>query len=604
MLWIDVTDLVEFIAGGSTVSGVQRVEAQLAPLLLAQDSQAVILDRSRGVFIALTAQETTELVVDGVSGGIATASGRAQIAIERASHAEPASLSGEADAVLLVLGAAWINDQLMAAIRAAAALGVRVVDLFYDLTPVLDAGHSSELRPLFERYLAMLSDVGARVPAISQSSRTDLTQYLHEKGWRVPQGSSTGLPSGLIGPDRGRVDTSPADTSPAGASPPNEKFALMVGTIEARKNHQLAFDAWQELIRRHGSTAVPTLICVGKVGWNSEQFLDNMDATSGLEGKIQLRTDSVSDAELAQLYRDCEFTVYPSEYEGWGLPVTESLYFGAPAVVARNSSLTEAGGDLACYFTSGDVHDFINVIDSTMLNESRRLEIKQQIRQRINAEFGEPITWESVAAQLKQELEQAGAEPRPEPVVPELVAWQTLPFGSPHTEFTDRLVTGNQRPPQPWGIPLFLGQQLSFSFTHHQHEHLTLHMGTLNEPGRVTIEINGAELVFSRGEIVSVTLGMQQPNVPITVTVRALDVGPSDSGFIGLTSIMIEGETAMSSENAMNHAVEKLQAENQALRTDITQLTSELEQTRAELERKSQSLLSRASKRLSRPANG
>ena len=588
MLWIDVTDLVEFIASGSTVSGVQRVEAQLAPLLLGDNTQAVILDRGRGTFIALTEQETSDLIVNGVCGGVAIATEQARLCIERALTADPVLLSSETNSVLLVLGAAWINDQLMAAIRQVAAEGVAVVDLFYDLTPILDAGHSTELRSLFERYLVMLSDVAARVPAISQSSRNDLSHFLESKGLRVPEGTSTGLPSGLTGLQR---------TQPDDAHASSEKFALMVGTIEARKNHLLAFDVWQELIQRHGSAAIPTLICVGKIGWNSDEFLEKMQASSGLNGKIQLRTDSVSDAELVRLYRDCEFTVYSSEYEGWGLPVTESLYFGAPAVVARNSSLTEAGGELACYFTTGDASDFISVIETEMLNDVRRLELKERIR----AEVDVPVSWESIAQQLKQEVQQARVVLRPEQAVPELIAWHTYSLGAPHTDFTDRLVTGFQHPPQPWGLPLFLGQQLSINFSHDLRSHVMLHLGTLNEPGRVRVDVDGIEHTFSRGEIISVDIGEHQVNEAVTVTLTALDVGPSDAGFIGLTSIMIEGETAMSTEDVVRFAVEKLEAENQALRSDISQLTGELEQARAELERKSQGLLSRASQRLNRP---
>lgn len=587
MLWIDVTDLVEFIAGGSTVSGVQRVEAQVAPLLLGKSSQPVMLDRRRGVFITLTQKETTDLVVNGVSGGIATASGQAQIAIERASHAEPTSLSNEPNAVLLVLGAAWINDQLMAALREASSRGVRIVDLFYDLTPILDAGHSAELQPLFERYLAMLSDVASRVPAISQSSRNDLAAFLKERNWRVPEGVSTGLPSGLIN----SKDTDHPD------APPTEKYALMVGTIEARKNHQLAFDAWQELINRRGPEGVPTLICVGRVGWNSEKFLESIQVSSGLNGKIQLRTEGVSDSELAQLYQHCEFTVYPSDYEGWGLPVTESLFFGAPAVVARNSSLTEAGGDLACYFESGDKQDLVRVVEELMLIDERRTEIRERIAQ----DFQEPASWESVAAQLRQEVEIARRQGQPIGVVPSLNQWNSYSLAAPHTSFSDRLVLGCQRPPQPWGIPVFRDQSLTINFMHDGPDHLTMHISTLNEAGVVSADVNGQKMSFSRGEIISLDIGSCQPGVPISVTFRALDVGPSDSGFIGLTAIMVEGESAMGLHDIENLEIEKLRAENQALRTDIGQLSNELEQMRIEFERKSQGLLSRASRRLNRP---
>lgn len=591
MLWIDVTDVVEFLASGTTVSGVQRVSANLTPLLLTDNSRAVMLDRSRGGFVELTDHEITDLITHGVQGGVAVSAQQAHECLDRVRTAPLVDFTTHSQSVLLCLGAVWINDQLMAAIRQAVIDGVRFVDLFYDLTPVLDAGHSAQLRPLFERYVALLSDCASIVPAISQSSRHDLTRYTAKKGWRTPPGVATGLPSGL-------VREIPAEANSEVLAETNT-YALMVGTIEARKNHLLAFNVWQELIKAHGADAVPTLVCVGKVGWNSEPFLEKMRKTANLNGKIQLRTDSVTDSELAELYRNCEFSIYPSDYEGWGLPVTESLYFGAPVVAANNSSLPEAGGDLAVYFETGSITDFVTAIEVNMLNEQKRSAIKQRIAQH----NPHPITWQSVAQQIRDLVNQVRTEQPLEQVIPNLTEWETHSLGSPHTELTDRLIVGVQRAPQPWGIPLHINQSLCMSFMRPSSHDLTVHIGTLNEPGVVSLSANGHALTFSRGEYFSVNIGAGQANTPVAINLTATNVGPSDQGFIGLTSVLVEGESAMASENLDNLVSEKLKAENQALRTDIAQLTSELESARAELERKSQSLLSRASRRLSRPVN-
>lgn len=599
MLWIDVTDLVEFLAQGSTVSGVQRVEAQLTPLLLTDNSRAVILDRTRGVFVALTDTETDQLIRHGVASGVAAAREPAQACIDRVTTAEPAQLATNSPVTLLALGAIWINDQLMAAIRQAVSEGVRFVDLFYDLTPVLDAGHSPHLRPLFERYLALLSDCANRVPAISQSSRHDLTNYCQQRNWRVPPGVGTGLPSGLA--EVAATHQEPIPDNQANRQD-NEKYVLMVGTIEARKNHLFALKAWQRLIDQHGPDAIPTLVVVGKEGWNADEFLEQLHQTNNLNGKIQLRTDSVTDIELAQLYRDAHFTIYPSEYEGWGLPVTESIQAGTPVVAANNSSLPEAGGDLACYFETGNLDEFITVIENQMLNKENYAAWKAKVSKHRPL----PITWPNIADLIDQEVEQAQSElPNTnQQQVPQLTNWITYPLSAPHTEFTDRLILGNQRPPQPWGFPIFRDQSLNIRFTFPANNdaiNLTAHLGTLCEAGIVTLGINGTNFTFSRGEFVSIPLGETQPNKTITITLTATDVGPSDQGFTGLTSITVEGETAMASEQSENFAVTKLQAENNALRADIAQLTSELNDARTELERKSQSLPSRIKQRLGRP---
>ncbi len=560
MLWIDVTDLVEFTVSDSTVTGVQRVEEQLVPLLLGDNSRAVILDRTTGEFLEIDFPHS----MTGTT---------------------PVNFSEHPNSVLLCLGATWINDQLMATVRAAVGQGVHFVDYFYDLTPVLDAGHAEHLRPLFERYLALLSDCADRVPAISQSSRNDLTNYLQKNGMRIPPGVATTLPSGL-------------DRIKHGEHGEHGEYALMVGTIEARKNHLLAFNAWQELINTNGAENVPTLICVGKIGWNSEEFLEQLQATNNLDGKIELRSDGVTDAELSELYRNAAFTIYPSNYEGWGLPVSESLMFGTPVVAANNSSLPEAGGDLAYYFPTGDQTEFINVLQREMLDKRKLAQHKQRITQSTLT----PVTWSDIAALISAEVDTSCEQEPLQQILPSLEQWKTYSLGAPHTVFTDRLIIGNQRPPLPWGLPIHMGQQVTIKFTREIAGELTVHLGTLCEPGIVTLQVDNTEHTFSRGEFISINIGAGAVGESVRLSVRATDVGPSDQGFIGLTSITVEGESAMASEQFENFAVTKLEAENQALRADVVQLRSELDDARAELDRKSQSLLSRASRKLNRPS--
>jgi glycosyltransferase involved in cell wall biosynthesis len=120
--------------------------------------------------------------------------------------------------------------------------------------------------------------------------------------------------------------------------PPAGSYALFVSTIEARKNHLLLFRVWRRMLDDMPRDSVPTLVFAGRVGWLVDDLMKQLENTDYLDRKICLIED-VSDAELASLYRGCRFTLFPSLYEGWGLPVTESLAFGKPCLVARNSSL-------------------------------------------------------------------------------------------------------------------------------------------------------------------------------------------------------------------------------------------------------------------------
>ena len=263
--------------------------------------------------------------------------------------------------VVVFLGAVWINDALMLAARDVHAAGARCVYLLYDLTPVLETGHTAAVNKLFDRYLALVAQTASRVPAISRSSRTDFEDYCRDHGWAAPAGGVTGLPCGIT---PGQFDTTD--------SPWPRPYALLVGTVESRKNHLLALHAWARLIDEGGPDAVPDLVCVGRLGWHADAFLDEYVRTRGLDGKVSVLSSGISDAELARFYAHAEFTVYPSRYEGWGLPVSESLAFGKLPVVAYNSSLPEAGGDLAAYFASDDLDDFVAVLRARALDLDAR----------------------------------------------------------------------------------------------------------------------------------------------------------------------------------------------------------------------------------------
>src|SRR5690606_21078205 len=114
-------------------------------------------------------------------------------------------------------------------------------------------------------------------------------------------------------------------------------YVLFVSTVESRKNHLSAFKAWLDLIRRHGAGKVPKLVCVGNRGWLNDQVFAMLESNPELRQSIMM-VSGVSDPDLANLYKACAFTLYPSSYEGWGLPVTESLCYGKVPLLSDSSS--------------------------------------------------------------------------------------------------------------------------------------------------------------------------------------------------------------------------------------------------------------------------
>ncbi|WP_243361184.1 glycosyltransferase family 4 protein [Fundidesulfovibrio terrae] len=117
------------------------------------------------------------------------------------------------------------------------------------------------------------------------------------------------------------------------------QYWLCVGTIEPRKNQERLFEALSKLPGNR------QLVLAGGRGWLMEDVARRL-ADLGLTGRVKL-TGYVDDAELAWLYANCFGFVYPSLFEGFGLPVLEAMSLGAPVITSNVSSLPEVAGDAA-----------------------------------------------------------------------------------------------------------------------------------------------------------------------------------------------------------------------------------------------------------------
>lgn len=156
----------------------------------------------------------------------------------------------------------------------------------------------------------------------------------------------------VIHPSSRFVDAGVAGRAPAalrGVAP--GRYWLSVGTIEPRKNQVRLVQAYARYVARTPD-AMPLVLAGGK-GWLMGDF-ERRIAEMGIAERV-LFTGYVDDAELAWLYRHCYANLYPSLFEGFGLPVLEGMQFGAPTISSNASALPEVGGAAARLLAPEDV---------------------------------------------------------------------------------------------------------------------------------------------------------------------------------------------------------------------------------------------------------
>ena len=228
------------------------------------------------------------------------------------------------------------------------AHGLRVVLCCHDIIPVVRPDLTlGRITARFREHLKQMVAVADHIVCVSNHTCQDLKRFLSStETERVPRLSQIRHGSDLPQSNR------PVAVSPEVDEILEHPFVLYVSTLEKRKNHGLLLDAYEELIKE-GGLALPILVLVGMAGWGADPMVARLERLASQGAPIRwLR--HVTDSDLNLLYRHCLMTVYPSLYEGWGLPVAESLAYGKFCLASSAASIPEVGGDLVDYLAPDD----------------------------------------------------------------------------------------------------------------------------------------------------------------------------------------------------------------------------------------------------------
>jgi len=144
-------------------------------------------------------------------------------------------------------------------------------------------------------------------------------------------------------------------------------FVLQVGTIEERKNLLLT-------VRALAGLPGATLVAVGRATPYAERVQELVEA-SGLEGRVRILS-GVTTEELAALYRLAAVAVYPSVFEGFGIPIVEALASGTPVVTTRGGVFPEAAGPGSAYVDPQDPEELRATLAAILSDPGRRAEMR------------------------------------------------------------------------------------------------------------------------------------------------------------------------------------------------------------------------------------
>lgn len=209
----------------------------------------------------------------------------------------------------------------------------RLVYTVHDVAFWLHSSFATEAtRLLCQREMLQAVSRAAGFLFVSRSTQREFDQMLG--GWLEQTGRPHALSPG-------------ASRFPAAATP--RAYAadapwLMVGSLEPRKNHAGALDAYERYLAH--STQGRPLVFAGGAGWKSTELQARIEALTAAGAPIR-NLGYVRDADLAELYRNSFALLAPSWHEGFGLPVVEAMNTGLPVITSDRGSLSEVGGEAA-----------------------------------------------------------------------------------------------------------------------------------------------------------------------------------------------------------------------------------------------------------------
>ncbi|MGB4768380.1 MAG: glycosyltransferase [Candidatus Saccharimonas sp.] len=379
-IWIDLTDLLNW---KGNLTGIQRIQFNISKIY--QNSKNDVrffmhVEQSRSFReIKFNPEEMVQLGIIGekkmrrsIYRGVLrrvrllNTEIRVRKKIIRGVNKVERSLRGSVRApfgngdIVLVMGSIWLGHFIDDLEVAKDEYDFKLVHFAFDMIPSKFPGFVVPWLPkVFTQYHKRAFSISDGIISISQSTASDIRDFMKKN--RVSNSPDIKVV---------RIGESIDDSREKHLPKLEPGFILSVSTIEARKNHAALFYVVKEAQKR--GIKLPKIVIVGRKGWHTGDLLYMIEHDPIAKDAIMI-ISGADDAKLTWLYRNALFTIFPSFYEGWGMPIAESLAYGKVCIASNTSSMPEIAGDLIDYFSPYDTNNMLESIvqylDSKKLKE-------------------------------------------------------------------------------------------------------------------------------------------------------------------------------------------------------------------------------------------
>jgi glycosyltransferase involved in cell wall biosynthesis len=289
---------------------------------------------------------------------------------------------------MLILSGDWSDDVFATTITTLKSeCGFKLTQIVYDLLPATQPAFFVPGMPeQVSNYMAAMFRICDSILAISEATKKDILAFQKLKSLQPCKVHVFRLGEDFVKdkPLKPQLSVEPG------------KFVLSVGTVEARKNHMALYYMVREAVRVNMD--IPTVVIAGKHGWLVDNFLYLVKNDPIINQKIIFLPNG-TDRELAWLFQNCLLTMYQSFYEGWGLPIAESLYYGKLCLASNNSSMPEIAGDLVDYYSPNNPDEMLACISKYLNNPNELIKKERQIK-----EVYAPTSWDATFKEVEYYL--------------------------------------------------------------------------------------------------------------------------------------------------------------------------------------------------------